>query len=74
MNKLPECPTVNDLLPFSMLKHKKKWTRNCRLNKKFRKHWHRYVSQEIFNEFMGKVLTMPIKRTIDYAGLLGERF
>jgi len=68
MNKLPENPVINDLILFSTLKHKRKWLRNHRLNKKFRKHWHCYVSQEIFNEFMGKLLTMPIRRTIDYAG------
>ena len=55
---------VEELLPYSKLKNKKKYSNNRRLAKKFNKYWYRYIPLDIQNKFLIKLITRPIKRII----------
>jgi len=39
----PNITTVQSLIDYSWLKHKKKWKNNRRYNKKFHKNFHKYI-------------------------------
>lgn len=67
--KLPERPIIDDLFSFCILKNPKRWKRNKRLNKKFKKHWMRYVSQKTINYFLSKIIITPLRRRLDYDSL-----
>jgi len=68
-NVLPEEPTIEDLFEFSNLRRPKRWRRNQRLHKKFRKNWSKYVPKRIRIEFMSKVLASPLRRRMDYGSI-----
>jgi len=61
MNKLPQFPTRQDLYKYSKIRLRKK-----RLIKKFNSNWAKYVSDDIFVEFMAKVFSAILYRKMDY--------
>jgi len=61
IGRLPNTPTKDDIRKFSKIRLRKK-----RAKKKFDKYWYRYVSDEIYAEFMAKVVVAPIARPINY--------
>ena len=67
IGRLPNNPTKDDLRKFSKIRLKKK-----RAKKKFDKYWYRYISDEIYAEFMGKVM-MPLMATpMNYQEIVRE--
>lgn len=62
--KLPEFPCFDDLKSFSKIRLKKK-----RLAKKFSKDFSRYISDDVFIEYMVKSVCRPLLRRIDYQKL-----
>jgi hypothetical protein len=61
---LSNSPSKKDLYRFSNIKLKKK-----RARKKFEKNCYRYVSAKIYNEYLAKIMCMPIMRSLNYAEL-----
>lgn len=63
---LPENPIIDDLFRFCTLRRPKKWKRNKRLNKKFRKNYNKYVPESIRHEFMAKIFAKVIKPRLNF--------
>ena len=61
IGRLSKIPTKSDLCKFSKIRLRKKRSR-----KNFDKYWYRYVSSEIYSEFMAKVFVAPILRPLNY--------
>ena len=61
IGRLSNNPTKDDLRKFSRIKLKKK-----RAKRKFEKYWYRYISDEIYAEFMAKVVVAPLRRPMNY--------
>ncbi len=74
LNVLPKKPTIEDLFEFSNLRRPKRWRRNKRLHKKFRRNWRKYVPKRIYREFMRKILTSPFRRRINYSEIARKAF
>jgi len=72
--KMSDKPAAADLLKFSKLKHKKKWAHNRRYAKKFLRNWRRYVSDDIFSEFIAKTFASVILPRINYEELAKKIF
>jgi hypothetical protein len=62
VNKLPETPTKTDLYKYSRIKLRKK-----RSIKKFNKYWIRYISNDVYVEYMAKIMCAPIRRSLNYS-------
>lgn len=61
---LPNRPSIKDLYCFSKINLKKK-----RARKKFEKNYRRYVSKKIYNEYISKIICVPIMRSLNYVEL-----
>ena len=62
--KLPSVPTVKDLYQYSCISLKKK-----RMRKKFARQHFKYIPYHIFCEYFGKMMTIPLSRSLEYAEL-----
>lgn len=62
--RLPSVPTIKDLYPYSSISLKKK-----RMRKKFARQHFKYIPYHIFCEYFGKVMSRPLRRSLNYAEL-----
>jgi len=61
---ISDIPTIRDLYKYSKIRLRKK-----RLRKKFAKQPRRYVPEKVYFEFIRKMLTLPIRRTMCYSAI-----
>jgi len=71
---LTESPTIDDLISFSNLKRPKRWKRNRRLYKKFKKRWFKYLPKRILKEYCCKLFTKPLRERLNYESIAQKIF